>query len=159
MPDGYRPSLLANLTDERPRSAIDDQPTAISRARLLKELADDVERLLNSRMRGDGVHDPRSAQSLDYGLPDFGVSLASQMLHHRGGRRHADRIAHQVAEALRLFEPRLRRVRVVPAEESEDTRRLRLVITAELAEPPYDPIVWSTETNTGTGQLRVTSGA
>lgn len=106
-------SVLDRLIDEEPKSQVEAPLSGAQSVRLLKRaVLRDLGWLLNSRRVADPVDETLKELHHSvylYGLPDFSAyAMASP----------ADRgkLVRQLAEAIRLFEPRLANVQVHPLE-------------------------------------------
>jgi type VI secretion system protein ImpF len=146
------PPLLDRLTDSAP--GVPDR-LWISRAesvRLLKSsLRRDLEWLLNARRVAEA---PAALRELNrsvfvYGLPDFSAySLASS----------ADRarLLADLESSVRLFEPRLDEVRVVPLEDERLSHAVRFRIEALLlVEPSPEQVSFDTVLELSSGAYQV----
>jgi type VI secretion system protein ImpF len=131
--------LIDRLIDEEPHNSREEMLTRAQSVRLLKAgLRRDLEWLLNTRRIPD---EPEAAlQEINrsvyvFGLPDFtSFSLAS----------HTDqsRLLRELQTVLRLFEPRLTAVKVIPQEVSAtNTRTLRFRIEGLLMMDPAPEVV------------------
>jgi len=107
-------SILERLIDRDPGSQSEMAPTRAQSVRGLKaSVRRDLEWLLNTRRTPDfvGREYPELERSLfNYGLPDL-TSLSWQ------SERDRQRLGRLIELALEIFEPRLRRVRVMPVGE------------------------------------------
>jgi type VI secretion system protein ImpF len=163
--DPLLPSLLDRLIDDDPTSPHEEPRNQFQRLRQLKQsVRRDLENLLNTRWRAVGwprelePHDDNRQPMLDtsvanYGIPDFtGANLGSV-----GSREDFVRV---IQEAIRRFEPRLRRVKVELVDSSErEDRTMRFRIDAMLlAEPEPEPVVFDSALEPTTGSFRIGDG-
>ena len=138
------------VTDRQSEGAIG---SANDVSKLRETVRRDLEWLLNTRRIYRTAPDdfPAVQRSLyHYGLPDI-TSL---------GRDNPDtraKLLAQLEETIKLFEPRLTQVRIVPAKEAMDGhRRLRFVIHAMLdADPEPVRVVFDTAVDRGNGAINV----
>ncbi|MCZ2152307.1 MAG: type VI secretion system baseplate subunit TssE [Bryobacterales bacterium] len=163
----YRPEeivtqpLLDRLFDLNPDEKADAPITRLESVRRLKTaLKRDMEWLLNTRhcpvmdeLEGDPGELKRSL--LNYGLPDI-----SSMSVQSG--RDNNRILRQMEEAVEIFEPRLRNVRVTLSPVAKGARTLRFAIEALLMmDPAPEQVRFDTllELTSGDIEVRGDSGA
>ncbi len=138
-----RLSVLDRLIDPDPRAAADPPRTREQSVTELKAaLLRDVTWLLNTRRVIEPAPDryPELQTSVyHYGLPDI-TSLSGDSLEVRR------RLARQVEETIRLFEPRLMGVKVTAADpKGENERRIRFVIEGILrTDPDPERVVFDT---------------
>jgi type VI secretion system protein ImpF len=136
-----RPSVLDRLLDDRPDLSTEPVGSRAQSLRALKKsVARDLELLLNTRQEAlDGVSDdfselPRSL--LTYGLPDF-TSL------NLGTPNDRARVRRCLEDAISVFEPRLRHVRVNFEPPREHDRTLRFRVEAVLrTDPSPEPVAF-----------------
>ena len=140
------PSLLDRLLDFEPELTREAASSRAKNLRLFKAaVARDLEWLLNTRRTPwipvELVEVRRSVVS--YGIPDFtSMSLRDQT--------DRERLVADVAEALRLFEPRLANVRVELEGESDVVAALRFRIEAQLrVEPAPEPVSFDSRISPG----------
>lgn len=138
------PSLLDRLLDDEPTNT---RETPKSRSQVLRELRQsvrrDLENLLNTRWPCETW--PPQLDQIDhslasYGIPDFsGINMSTP-----ASREH---LRETVEAAIRHFEPRLQRVKVVLQNNADLLdRTLRLRIDAQLyAEPAPEPVVFDSQ--------------
>src|SRR5256885_1587316 len=111
-------SVLERLIDREPKEQQEMAPTRAQSVRLLKaSLRRDLEWLLNTRRTPDAAgseYQELERSVFNYGLPDL-TSLSWQ------SERDRQRLSRILEVALELFEPRLRRVRVIPIGELSST--------------------------------------
>lgn len=154
--DRLTPSLLDRLFDTdalgsaaalKPYQSISELRSAVRR---------DLENLLNTRWRctrqsefGEGL----TSSLVNYGLPDFcgGNMQAAQ---------DPDIVFEQVVQAIERFEPRLKKVRVIPLQDEPSVdRTLRFQIEAVLqVEPWHEPVRFTTVLEPTTGKVLVKGG-
>lgn len=163
----YRPEeivtqpLLDRLFDLNPDEKADAPITRLESVRRLKTaLKRDMEWLLNTRhcpvmdeLEGDPGELKRSL--LNYGLPDI-----SSMSVQSG--RDNNRILRQMEEAVEIFEPRLRNVRLTLSPVAKGARTLRFAIEALLMmDPAPEQVRFDTllELTSGDIEVRGDSGA
>jgi type VI secretion system protein ImpF len=132
-------SVLDRLIDEEPHNTREEILTRAQSVRLLKAgVRRDLEWLLNTRR----IPEPPDPALVEvnrsvyvYGLPDFtSFSLASQ--------NDQSRLLRELQTVIRLFEPRLASVKVIPQEVPDrTTRTLRFRIEGLLLMDPAPEIV------------------
>jgi len=146
-PRGYAPSLFDKLTDPRSRGSGDR--IGYSESQILQSVVRDLTNLLSTRRPAestagiDGL--PEVERSvINYGLPDLGNINPSD-------KSDQERVAGQIATAIRLFEPRLTDVQVVVKDRdqlrAELGERFRFTagyvhISARLTIKPLPPIAF-----------------
>ena len=149
------PSLLDRLQDDQPGASRDPEPVRGRQAlqACIQAVRRDLENLLGTRRVHHGFPPtftelPRSLA--DYGLPDMTAqNMASQ--------RARDDFLRTVETTIRLFEPRLRNVRVRFADESESLdRTLRFRVEALLRlDPAPERVVFDSQLEPVTGAVRI----
>jgi type VI secretion system protein ImpF len=151
-------SVLERLIDHQPENSAE---APLSRAQSVRELRKavrrDLEWLLNTRRNVDDPGDTLSELSNSlyvFGLPDFSSFSVSSPADQ--ARLHRDILA-----AIKLFEPRLTNVRVIPIEDtSTGMQRVRLRIDAMLVmDPAPEPISFDTLIELRSGVCRLTGDA
>jgi type VI secretion system protein ImpF len=151
-------SVFDRLIDLEPASNVEAPLSRAQSVRLLKAaVCRDLDYLLNTRRIAqepeESLHEViRSLYA--YGLPDFSTySMASP----------ADqaKLLRQLAAAIKLFEPRLANVRIVPVETpSAGLQRVRLRIEASLLmDPNPEPVSFDTVIELRSGNCQVTGDA
>jgi len=148
-------SVLDRLTDADPKSPTAEAP--LTRAESVRALRSgvrrDLEWLLNTRRNPD---DPGSALSetenslYNYGLPDFSAySIASL--------KDQTKLVRVLQAAVKVFEPRLANIRVVPIEiNPKGMRTLRIRIEGLLLmDPAPEHISFDTTLQLTTGDFRI----
>lgn len=152
--------LLDRLIDNEPSAGFDAAVSRAQSVRMLKAaVRRDLEWLLNTRRTPEPA--PESMKELsrslfNYGLPDFSsVSVNSP--------RDRDRLVLELENALALFEPRLKDIRVSLVEtQSGYSRILRFQIEGTLdMDPVVEHIAFDTllQLNSGEYQVRGDGGA
>ena len=155
--DRLTPSLLDRLFDgdgsgsgaaPKPYQSISELRAAVRR---------DLENLLNTRWRCTRQSEPGQgleSSLVNYGLPDF-----------CGGNMQAAQnpavVFDQVVQAIERFEPRLKKVRVLPLQEEPSVdRNLRFQIEGVLqVEPWHEQVRFTTVLEPATGKVVVTGAA
>jgi type VI secretion system protein ImpF len=147
-------SVLDRLIDADPRSSSEAPLTRAQSVRILRDaVRRDLEWLLNTRQVA--VPPPEGLRELNrsvymYGLPDFtGFALASAAAEAR--------LTRQLQSALKFFEPRLAKVRVLPIDAVvASTRTFRFRIEALLMmDPAPEHISFDTVLQLTTSQYEV----
>jgi type VI secretion system protein ImpF len=109
------PSIIDRLIDREPKMAAEAPLSRIQSMRLLKEgLRRDLEWLLNARrivVEPDESLGELSRSLYVYGLPDFSTYSASSA-------RDQAKLLRVLQGAVKVFEPRLANVRILPLESS-----------------------------------------
>jgi type VI secretion system protein ImpF len=153
-----QPSLLDRLIDQEPDKSRDlAMSPAESLAALRRSVRRDLEALLNTRRRWRSwpesyAHLARSP--LGYGIADFSSGAFNNP-------RERERLRYELEEAIRLFEPRLTRLRVRildPKEPLEATLRLRIEGLLRV-EPAPNPIAFDTFVDAATTEVVVKPSA
>ncbi|MCC7340650.1 MAG: type VI secretion system baseplate subunit TssE [Bryobacterales bacterium] len=157
----YRPEevvtqpLLDRLFDLNPDEKVDAPVTRLESVRRLKAaLKRDMEWLLNTRhcpvmdeMEDDAGELKRSL--LNYGLPDIS-SMSVQ-----SGKDHT-RILRQMEEAVEMFEPRLRNVRITLSPVTKGSRTLRFGMEGMLMiDPAPEQVRFDTLLELTSGDIEV----
>jgi type VI secretion system protein ImpF len=148
-------SVIDRLTDTDPRSPSAEAPlTRAESVRMLRSaVRRDLEWLLNSRRNPD---DPGSAQVetensvYNFGLPDFSTyAIASP--------KDQTKLVRILQAAVKVFEPRLANVRVVPVEiNPKGLRTMRIRIEGLLLmDPAPEHISFDTTLQLTTGDFRI----
>jgi type VI secretion system protein ImpF len=152
-----RQPLLDRLTDFAPGELADQRAEWEASAREFREsVRRDLEWLLNTRRIAEPAPDQYAElqRSLyGYGVPD----VTSLSLDAPAART---RLARQVEEAIRLFEPRLASVRVKVAEATDPRRGgFRLTIEAQLRmEPSPERVLFDTAVDGASGKFLLDVG-
>jgi type VI secretion system protein ImpF len=148
-------SVLDRLTDNDPKSPTVEAP--LSRAESVRTLKAgvrrDLEWLLNTRRNPEdpGLSRVETENSLyNYGLPDFSAySIASP--------KDQSKLVRALQAAVKIFEPRLANVRIVPLEvTSTGLRNLRIRIDGLLLmDPAPELISFDTTLQLTTGDFKI----
>jgi type VI secretion system protein ImpF len=148
-------SLLDRLTDSDPKSpTAEAPPTRAESVRILRSgVRRDLEWLLNTRRNPD---DPGAAlveteNSLyNYGLPDFSAYSIASM-------KDQSKLVRVLQAAVKVFEPRLANIRVVPIEiNPKGLRTLRIRIEGLLLmDPAPEHISFDTTLQLTTGDFSI----
>jgi len=133
------PSLLDRLLDDEPNVTQEPASQRVQNiSQLKRSVARDLEELLNTRR--EALHDLSvdftevNRSLVMYGLPDF-TSL--NLL----GVTDRNRIRRTLEQAIAVFEPRLRHVRVILEEPRQNDRAMRFRVEALLhVEPASEPV-------------------
>jgi type VI secretion system protein ImpF len=148
-------SVLDRLIDREPQSGSEAPMTRAQSVRALKAaVRRDLEWILNTRRIPQEAGDeyPEARRSLyNYGLPDFSAYSFSNV-HDRA------RLLRHLEETVRLFEPRLDGVRVVPVEVGNEnlTRVLRFQIEALLKmDPAPEQVTFDTVLQLTSGEYQI----
>lgn len=147
-------SVLDRLLDNEPGNSSEVQLTRAQSVRLLKEaLRRDLEWLLNTRRIAsapdDGLRELNKSVYV-FGLPDFtGYKMSTPA--------EQTRLLRRLEVAVKLFEPRLANIKVVPVEAGLMTsRRLRLRIEGLLLiDPAPEHVTFDTVLELTSGQYEV----
>jgi type VI secretion system protein ImpF len=148
-------SVLDRLIDREPRTSSEAPLTRSQSVRMMKAAVQrDLEWLLNSRrifQEPDEALKEVNRSVYVYGLPDFSAYAAT-----------ADRakLLRQLAGAIKLFEPRLLNVRIVPLESNAvGIQELRFRIEGLLAmDPSPEPVSFDTVVELRSSTCRVSGG-
>ena len=148
-------SVLDRLIDQEPKSQ-DEAP--LSRSQCLRVMKTavrrDLECLLNTRrifLEPDESLKQVSRSVYMYGLPDFSS-------YSMGSSADQTKLIRQLLAAIKLFEPRLAEVRIVPTQEAGSTglQEVKLRIEALLlADPSPEPISFDTVIELRSGICRL----
>lgn len=150
-------SVLDRLIDLEPNSLVEAPPSRAQSVRMLKSAARrDLEWLLNTRsFRDPDVSLKETNRSLYvYGLPDFSTYTMASAADQTKLLRH-------LLAAIKLFEPRLANVRIVPLENpTVGVQRFRLRIEGMLLmDPAPEPVSFDTLIELRSGACRITGDA
>ncbi len=150
-------SVLDRLIDREPSSQSEAPLTRSQSVRLLKAAVQrDLEWLLNTRRifeEPDESLKETNRSAYVYGLPDFSqytmASAADQA-----------KLLRQILATVKMFEPRLANVRLVPVENAENgIQQLRLRIEAMLLmDPSPEPVSFDTVIGLKTGNAKISGG-
>jgi type VI secretion system protein ImpF len=151
-------SVLDRLIDREPKSESEAPLTRSQSVRLLKAAVQrDLEWLLNTRrifQEPDESLKEVNRSAYIYGLPDFSqytmASAADQ-----------SKLLRQLLSTIKMFEPRLANVRLVPLENAEKgIQQFRLRIEAMLLmDPSPEPVSFDTVIGLKSGNARVSGGS
>lgn len=149
-------SLLDRLTDEEPGLAGDPTLTwGESVRRLKRTLRRDLEWLLNTRRAP--IEIPEACEEVRESLLTYGLSDISSRGRDAGETRA--RLAREVEETVRIFEPRLAGARVVFAEDGDgegSPMRFHYVVEAMLRlDPTPERVVFDTVLDVPTAQFEI----
>ncbi len=156
-PGVARLSVLDRLIDEAPRQGAGRATLGASAAEFKDAFLRDLEWLLNTRRVPEPMPErfPELTRSVyHYGLPDItSLSADSSDAHQR--------LARDIEECIRIFEPRFASARVLVSPSAEDgDKRLRFVIDGVLRMDPQPVrIVVDTVLETPTGKFTVAGEA
>jgi type VI secretion system protein ImpF len=153
--DTFVPSILDRLT--APESFGNGPSLGFHLQQLIEAVRRDLEDLLNTRQSHQGL-DAKFVELNDsvlaYGLPDF-----SEM---DGTKPNAQRqIGTIIEEIVERFEPRLRDVRAIPSEASQDDRAglsVRIHIDARLRVEPYPDVTFESVIELTSGKASISAG-
>ncbi len=148
-------SVLDRLIDREPNNSAEAPLSRAQSVRVLKNaVRRDLEWLMNTRcvLRiSEEALDEVGHSLYTYGLPDFSsYSIASTA--------DQSRLLREILTAIKVFEPRLANVRVVPLEDTfSHLKQVRLRIDAMLLmEPTPEPISFDTFIELRSGVCRLT---
>jgi len=147
-------SVIERLIDREPTVAAEPPLTRAQSVRQLKgSLRRDLEWLLNTRRRPDSVEDDYKEleQSLfNYGLPD----LSSMSW---DSARDRSRLTRMIEKTIGLFEPRIKRLKVVAAEATPGAKHiLRFQIEGLLdMDPAPEHISFDTVLQLSSGDIQI----
>ena len=147
-------SVLDRLVDEEPGLAGDPTLTWGESVRRLKiALRRDLEWLLNTRRTAMRV--PEACEELRESLFTYGLTDLASVSRDASDTRQ--RLAREVEEAVRLFEPRLSGVRVVFSEDTEKgAQRFHYTVEAMLRlDPTPERIVFDTVLDVPTASFEI----
>jgi type VI secretion system protein ImpF len=151
-------SVLERLIDREPRESQEMAPTRAQSVRQLKaSLRRDLDWLLNSRRTPEAAgpeYQELERSVFNYGLPDL-TSLSWQ------SARDRQRLSRIIENALQIFEPRLRGIRVIPIGELSGTQFvLRFQIEGMLQmSPAPEHISFDTVLQLASGEYQVKGDA
>jgi len=147
-------SVLERLIDREPKEQQEMAPTRAQSVRQLKSsLRRDLDWLLNTRRTPEAVgseYQEVEHSVFNYGIPDL-TSLSGQ------SERDRQRLGRLIEVALEIFEPRLRRIRVVPIGEISGTSfvlRFQIEGMLQMAPAP-EHISFDTVLQVSTGEYQV----
>jgi type VI secretion system protein ImpF len=150
-------SVLDRLIDREPKSQSEAPLTRSQSVRLLKAAVQrDLEWLLNTRrifQEPDESLKETNHSTYVYGLPDFSqYTMASAS--------DQTKLLRQILATVKIFEPRLANVRLVPAEDPEKgIQQFRLRIEAMLLmDPSPEPVSFDTVIGLKSGNAKISGG-
>jgi len=148
-------SILDRLIDNEPQTQVEAPMTRPQSVRALKQsLRRDLEWLLNTRRTPEEVGDeyPEVARSLyNYGFPDFTLfSLANP--------KDRVKLLRLLEAVVRIFEPRLDAVRVIPI--NNDTKDLQKIVRFQIEgmlkmDPAPEQITFDTVLSLTSGEYQI----
>jgi type VI secretion system protein ImpF len=151
-------SVLDRLIDREPKAQTEAPLSRSQSVRILKAAVQrDLEWLLNTRRIADEPDESLKEINKSlyiYGLPDFSqytmASLSDQA-----------KLIKQILTTIKMFEPRLGSVRVVPVEAQESgIQQFRLRIEAMLLmDPAPEPVSFDTVIGLRSGNCKISGGA
>jgi type VI secretion system protein ImpF len=148
-------SVLDRLIDREPQNSAEGPMTRAQSIRALKAaVRRDLEWILNTRRIANEAGDeyPECRRSLyNYGLPDFTAYSFANM-------NDRARLLRHLEETVRLFEPRLDAIRVVPVEVGNEnlTRVLRFQIEGLLKmDPAPEQVTFDTVLQLTSGEYHI----
>jgi type VI secretion system protein ImpF len=147
-------SVLERLIDRDAGSGLETPPTRAQSVRLLRaSVRRDLEWLLNTRRTPEAADEefPEVAKSVhNYGLPELNA------LNWQSSRDRT-RLARAVRESLRIFEPRLRDIQVIPMEPAAGSPHvMRFQIEGMLEmDPAPEHISFDTTLQLASGEYQV----
>jgi type VI secretion system protein ImpF len=151
-------SILDRLIDEAPDKLVDRPLShAETLGALRRSVRRDLEALLNTRRRWRSWPDGYAELALSpvgYGIADFSSGAFNDP-------RRREWLRQEVEQAIRRFEPRLVRLRVMlmdPKDELEATLHLRIEGLLR-TEPAPDPIAFDTLVDAATAEILVKASA
>jgi len=151
-------SVLDRLIDREPGNTAEAPLSRAQSVRILKSaVRRDLEWLMNTRCNltdpGESLREVSRSLYL-FGLPDFSTYSMSSPGDHA-------RLLRQIVVAIKLFEPRLGNVRIVPLENTViGLQRLRLRIDAMLLmDPAPEPVSFDAFIELRSGVCRLTGDA
>jgi type VI secretion system protein ImpF len=151
-------SVLDRLIDREPKSQSEAPLTRSQSVRMLKAAVQrDLEWLLNTRrifQEPDESLKETNKSAYIYGLPDFSqYTMASAS--------DQAKLLKQLLNTVKMFEPRLGNVRIVPVEGSEKgIQQFRLRIEAMLLmDPSPEPVSFDTVIGLKSGNCKISGGA
>ncbi len=151
-------SVLDRLLDEEPGNQVEAPLTRSQSVRKLRQAVQrDLVALLNTRRISEEPDESLTQVNRSvyvYGLPDFSsYSMTSST--------DQTKLARHVLATIKMFEPRLGNVRIVPGEPAEaGLQQLRLRIDALLLmDPSPEPVSFDTVIELKSGVCRIAGGA
>ena len=147
-------SVLERLIDREPRISSEPPPTRAQSVRLLKAaLRRDLEWLLNARRSPEAVG--REFKELEQSLFNYGVPDLSAI--NRESARDRNRLNRVIEQTLATFEPRLKKIKVIPVESPSGAQHiLRFQIEGLLdMDPAPELISFDTVLQLSSGEYQV----
>jgi type VI secretion system protein ImpF len=147
-------SVLERLIDREPKTPSDPPQSRAQSLRQLKaSVRRDLEWLLNTRRTPEPAGP--EYQELERSLHNYGLPDLSALSWH--SERDRQRLSRMIENALNIFEPRLKRVRVLPVGEVSATQSmLRFQIEGMLQmEPEPERVSFDTLLQTSSGECKV----
>jgi type VI secretion system protein ImpF len=151
-------SVLDRLIDREPKSQTEAPLTRSQSVRLLKAAVQrDLEWLLNTRrifQEPDESLKEINQSAYVYGLPDFSQYTMASV-------SDKAKLQRQLLATIKMFEPRLANVRLVPVETTEKgIQQFRLRIEAMLLmDPSPEPVSFDTLIGLKSGNCKISGGA
>ncbi len=144
-------SLVDRLSDDEPLLS-SESTRGVTVSHLRRIVMRDIEHLLNTRrtvLPGADDAKPHALSLIDYGLPDLTTFNAKSPA-------DVTRLGRMIEEALRVFEPRLMRVRVEVVGLDENSATMGFRISADLkVDPRPMPVTFDAALATSTHALAV----
>jgi type VI secretion system protein ImpF len=147
-------SVLERLIDREPGNSSEPPPTRAQSVRLLKAaLRRDLEWLLNARRSPEAVG--REFKELEQSLFNYGVPDLSAI--NRESARDRNRLNRVIEQTLATFEPRLKKIKVIPLESASGAQNvLRFQIEGLLdMDPAPELISFDTVLQLSSGEYQV----
>jgi type VI secretion system protein ImpF len=147
-------SVLERLIDREPGISSEPPPTRAQSVRLLKAaLRRDLEWLLNARRSPEAVG--REFKELEQSLFNYGVPDLSAI--NRESARDRNRLNRVIEQTLATFEPRLKKIKVIPLESASGAQNvLRFQIEGLLdMDPAPELISFDTVLQLSSGEYQV----
>ncbi len=147
-------SVLERLIDREPGISSEPPPTRAQSVRLLKAaLRRDLEWLLNARRTPEAVG--REFKELEQSLFNYGVPDLSAI--NRESARDRNRLNRVIEQTLATFEPRLKKIKVIPVESPSGAQHvLRFQIEGLLdMDPAPELISFDTVLQLSSGEYQV----
>jgi type VI secretion system protein ImpF len=147
-------SVLERLIDREPGINAEPPPTRAQSVRLLKAaLRRDLEWLLNARRTPEAVG--REFKELEQSLFNYGVPDLSAI--NRESARDRNRLNRVIEQTLATFEPRLKKIKVIPVESPSGAQHiLRFQIEGLLdMDPAPELISFDTVLQLSSGEYQV----
>lgn len=151
------PSVLDRLIDDEPESSWEADPNeSWNITMLIESVRQDVEDLLNTRI-GTKEYIPLEFEETRKSLAEYGIPDLTSF--HLKNKEDQDRLTRLIENAIRTFEPRLQRVKVIlknKNESEEYQNNLRFAIEGMLKmEPSPERVVFDTQLELSSGEYKV----